>query len=89
MLVVDPAFLGYVPKFALGGLLFSTGGRLLLRWLVRSARRLLLLEYLSLLVITVMIVNFGFVAGMGVGIVIGCSTFAFSAARVSVIKFAL
>ncbi len=87
MLVVDPAFLGYVPKFALGGLLFSTGGRLLLRWLVRSARRLLLLEYLSLLVIAVMIVNFGFIAGMAIGIVIGCSTFAFSAARVSAIKF--
>jgi SulP family sulfate permease len=87
MLVVDPAFLGSVPKFALGGLLLSTGGRLLLRWLVRSARRLLLLEYLSLLVIAVMIVNFGFIAGMAIGIVIGCSTFAFSASRVSVVKF--
>jgi len=87
MLVVDPAFLGTVPKFALGGLLFSTGGRLVLRWLVRSARRLLLLEYLSLLVIALMIINFGFVAGMAIGIVIGCSTFAFSASRVSVIKF--
>ncbi|MFO1249383.1 MAG: SulP family inorganic anion transporter [Alphaproteobacteria bacterium] len=87
MLVVDPAFLGFVPKFALGGLLFSTGGRLVLRWLVRSARRLLLLEYLSLLVIAVMIIEFGFVAGMAIGIVIGCSTFAFSASRVSVIKF--
>ncbi len=87
MLVVDPAFLGYVPKFALGGLLFSTGGRLVLRWLVRSARRLLPLEYLSLLVIALMIINFGFVAGMAIGIVIGCSTFAFSASRVSVIKF--
>jgi SulP family sulfate permease len=87
MLVVDPAFLGYVPKFALGGLLFSTGGRLLLRWLVNSARRLLPLEYLSLLVIAVMIINFGFIAGMAIGIVIGCSTFAFSASRVSVIKF--
>jgi SulP family sulfate permease len=87
MLVADPAFLGYVPKFALGGLLLSTGGRLLLRWLVRTARQLLLLEYLSLLIIAVMIVNFGFVAGMAIGIVIGCATFAFSASRVSVIKF--
>jgi SulP family sulfate permease len=87
MLVVDPAFLGTIPKFALGGLLFFTGGRLVIRWLVRSARRLLPLEYLSLLVIAVMIVNFGFIAGMAVGIVIGCSTFAFSASRVSVIKF--
>jgi SulP family sulfate permease len=87
MLVMDPAFLGGMPKFALGGLLFFTGGRLVVRWLVRSARQLLPLEYLSLLVIAVMIVNFGFVAGMAIGIVIGCSTFAFSASRVSVIKF--
>jgi len=87
MLVVDPAFLGGMPKFVLGGLLFFTGGRLVVRWLVRSARQLLPLEYLSLLVIAVMIVNFGFVAGMAIGIVIGCSTFAFSASRVSVIKF--
>jgi SulP family sulfate permease len=34
-----------------------------------------------------MIINFGFIAGMAIGIVIGCSTFAFSASRVSVIKF--
>ncbi|HEX4270974.1 MAG TPA: SulP family inorganic anion transporter, partial [Rhizomicrobium sp.] len=87
MLVVDPAFLGYVPKFALGGLLFYVGERMVVRWLINSARKLLLLEYLSLLVIAVMIINFGFVAGMAIGIVIGCSTFAFSASRVSVIKF--
>jgi sulfate permease, SulP family len=87
MLVINPAFLGYIPKFALGGLLFFTGGRLIVRWLIRSAQQLLLLEYLSLLVIAVMIVNFGFIAGMAIGIVIGCSTFAFSASRVSVTKF--
>jgi SulP family sulfate permease len=87
MLVINPAFLGYVPKFALGGLLFFTGGRLIVRWLISSARKLLALEYLSLLFIAVMIINFGFVAGMAIGIVVGCATFAFSASRVSVIKF--
>jgi SulP family sulfate permease len=87
MLVVDPAFLGYVPKFALGGLLFFTGGRLFARWLIASARQILPLEYASLLVIAAMILGFGFVAGMAIGIVIGCLTFAFSASRVNAIKF--
>jgi len=49
VVVANPNFLGYVPKCALGGLLFYLGGNLLYRWLLDSARRLPLLEYLSLL----------------------------------------
>ncbi|MBN8966214.1 MAG: SulP family inorganic anion transporter, partial [Rhizobiales bacterium] len=56
LLVVDPAFLGYVPKYALGGLLLFLGGELVHRWLVQSARQLLLIEYLSLVVIALIIV---------------------------------
>jgi sulfate permease, SulP family len=87
MLVVDPAFLGYVPKFALGGLLLFTGGRLAARWLLLSMRQLLPLEYASLVAIAAMILAFGFIAGMAIGIVIGCLTFAFSASRVHAVKF--
>jgi SulP family sulfate permease len=87
LLVVDPAFLGYVPKFALGGLLLFTGGRLVARWVITTARQLLPLEYASLLVIALMILVFGYIAGMAIGIVIGCLTFAFSVSRVNAIKF--
>ena len=87
MLVVDPAFLGYVPKFALGGLLLFTGGRLFARWLVTAARQILPLEYASLVVIAVMILAWGYIAGIAIGTVIGCLTFAFSASRVNAIKF--
>jgi SulP family sulfate permease len=87
LLVVDPAFLGYVPKFVLGGLLLFTGGRLMARWAITTARQLLPLEYASLVVIALMILTFGYIAGMGIGIVIGCLTFAFSASRVNAIKF--
>ena len=45
------------------------------------------IEYLSLVAITLIIINLGFVPGILVGIMIGCATFAFSASRVSVIKF--
>ena len=87
VIAVDSSFLGYVPKCVLGGLLFYLGSDLLYRWLVDSSRRLALLEYLSLLGIAFIIIKWGFVAGLLIGVVIGCATFAFSASRIPVIKF--
>jgi len=86
-LAVDPALLGYMPKFVLGGLLLYLGGTLIYQWLIKSASRLSLAEYLSLLVIAGIIVEWGFIAGVLLGVVIGCATFALSASRVSAIKY--
>ena len=87
VLIADPSFLGYVPRFMLAGLLFYLGADLVYQWLARSSRRLLPLEYLSLLAIAILIIYAGFIAGVLIGIVIGCATFALSASRVSAIKF--
>ncbi len=86
-LIVDPAVLGYLPKYMLSGLLLYLGADLVWQWLLHSARRLLPLEYLSLLAIAGLIVFWGFIAGVLIGIVIGCATFALSASRVNAIKF--
>jgi SulP family sulfate permease len=88
VLIADPSFLGYVPKYILGGLLFYLGSDLVYQWLVRSSQRLLPIEYLSLLAIAALIIYSGFIAGVLIGIVIGCATFALSASRVKAIKFA-
>ena len=87
MLAFAPALLGHMPKFVLGGLLLYLGADQLHRWIVESRRRLSLLEYLSLLAIIVIIVQWGFIAGILIGIVIGCATFALSASRIDSIKF--
>jgi SulP family sulfate permease len=87
MLAVAPVLLGYMPKFVLGGLLIYLAVDQLHRWIVESRRRLSLPEYLSLLAIIAIIVEWGFIAGIGFGIVIGCATFALSAARVDSIKY--
>jgi SulP family sulfate permease len=87
VLIVDPSFLGYVPKFVLAGLLFYLGSDLVYQWLLHSSRRLSLLEYLSLIAIAALIIYSGFIAGVLIGIVIGCATFALSASRVNAIKF--
>jgi sulfate permease, SulP family len=87
MLPVGPEFLGYAPKFALGGLLFFAGARLLRRWIVQSTRQLHFIEYGSLVAVTLIIVEWGFIAGVLIGVIIGCATFAVSASRVNAIKF--
>jgi sulfate permease, SulP family len=87
MLAFAPGLLGYMPKFVLGGLLVYLGADTLHRWIVQSRRRLSLAEYLSLLAIIVIILQWGFIAGVLIGVVIGCTTFALSASRIDSIKF--
>jgi sulfate permease, SulP family len=87
MLTVAPKLLGYMPKFVLGGLLIYLGADQLHKWIVESRRRLSVVEYLSLLTIIVIIVQWGFVAGVLIGVTIGCTTFALSAARIDSIKY--
>jgi sulfate permease, SulP family len=87
MLLFAPPLLGYMPKFVLGGLLIYLGADTAHRWIVQSRRRLSLSEYISLLAIIVIILKWGFVAGVLIGVVIGCTTFALSASRIESIKF--
>jgi SulP family sulfate permease len=87
MLAFAPSLLGYMPKFVLGGLLIYLGADALHKWIIQSRRRLSFTEYLSLLAIIVIIVQWGFIAGILIGVVIGCATFALSASRIDSIKF--
>ena len=87
MLAAAPTLLGYMPKFVLGGLLIYLGADQLHKWIIQSRRRLSLAEYLSLLAIIVIIVQRGFIAGILIGVVIGCATFALSASRIDSIKY--
>ena len=87
MLAVAPMLLGYMPKFVLGGLLIYLAADQLHQWIIQSRRRLSRTEYLSLLAIIVIIVQWGFIAGILIGVVIGCATFALSASRVDSIKY--
>ncbi|WGS20657.1 MULTISPECIES: SulP family inorganic anion transporter [unclassified Bradyrhizobium] len=87
MLAVAPELLGYIPKFVLGGLLIYLGADHLHKWIVESRKRLSKTEYVSLLAIIAIIVTWGFVPGILIGIIIGCATFALSAARIEAIKY--
>jgi sulfate permease, SulP family len=87
ILVGGSGFLAYMPKFVVGGLLLYSGLYLLHRWLLDSWRYLSRVEYISLAGIALIILEWGFIAGVVIGIVIGCATFALSVSRVPAIKF--
>jgi sulfate permease, SulP family len=87
VLAAGSDFLAYVPKFILGGLLLFSGVYLLHRWLLDSWRYLSRVEYLLLAGIALLIVEWGFIAGVLIGIVVGLATFALSVTRVHPIKF--
>jgi SulP family sulfate permease len=87
MLTAAPALLGYMPKFVLSGLLLYLGADQLHKWVIASRRRLSVLDHLSLLAIIVIIVAWGFVPGVLIGIVICCATFALTASRIDSIKY--
>ena len=87
MLAIAPELLGYMPKFVLGGLLLYLGAGQLHKWIIESRKRLTTTEYASLLVIIVIVVQWGFVPGILIGIIFGCATFALSAARIKSIKY--
>jgi hypothetical protein len=76
-------------QLVLGGLLLNLGGILIYRWLITSASRLSMVEYLSLLALAAIIFEWGFIAGVLSGRVIGCATFALSASRINAIKYNL
>ncbi len=85
-LVLGPAALGYVPLPVLGAILLQLGATMLDEWLLRGWRRMQYADYLQLLAIFATIVCFDFVAGVGVGIIAACITFAVNTSRIRLIK---
>ncbi len=87
ILLAGTDFVAHIPRFVLGGLLLFLGGSMMYRWLVASIHRISWLDYASLLLVMAIILQWGFIAGVLIGVVISCITFALSAGRVNAIKF--
>lgn len=89
VLFFGSSFLTYVPKPVMGGLLLYIGWNLLVRWVFKSRAQLPLFDYLLVLSILAIIVSFGFIAGVGAGILIACLLFIVSYGKTSSIKYTL
>jgi len=87
IIYIGANFTHYVPKFVLGGLIITLGAGLVKKWLFDAKRLIPWREYFVLLLVTLVILYWGFIAGIFAGILIGCITFAYGASRTNAIKF--
>jgi SulP family sulfate permease len=87
--VVGTDTLAYFPKPFLGGLLFFLGFSFLLETVYDSWFRLPRLEYALVVLIFFVVVRFGFLEGVGAGIIVSSILFAVNYARIDVVKNAI
>ncbi len=79
--ILDPSLLGLAPRAVLGGLLVFLGLQLLDQWVVRSRRNLSMAEWLTVLLVVGVTIQFGFVVGVFAGVALGCANFAVAYSR--------
>ena len=86
VVLLGDSLLNLVPLPLIAGSLLFLGLDLLDEWIVRSLRRSPWAEYAILLLIAATIVSFGFLEGVGVGMVITMAFFAVRLSRVGLIE---
>lgn len=86
LLVLGPAPLAFIPRAALGGLLVFLGVALALPTLQGGWRQLPRREFLLVLTLLVATVVWGFLAGVGLGLLVSVALFALDSSRVDIVK---
>ncbi len=87
-LFLGSGFLKVIPMPIIGGLLFVTGFMMLNEWLVRNRKRLPRTDYGIVLLMIVTIVVFGFLEGVGIGMLVTAAFFAVRLSRVDLVESA-
>ncbi|MBD2460431.1 SLC26A/SulP transporter family protein [Oscillatoria sp. FACHB-1407] len=88
-LIFGVSFLAYLPKVIFGGLLLYVGLSLLIEWVYQSWFDLSRLDYILVIIILLIVANFGFLEGVGFGVIIACLLFVLNYSKLRVIKNAL
>jgi sulfate permease, SulP family len=86
VLLFGSVIMAYIPLFVLGGLLLTIGVKLLHEWVIRAWFRFSHLDYALILLILAIIAIWGFLSGIGIGIVVACTLFVLSYSRHQAIR---
>ncbi|KAK1515387.1 cyclic nucleotide-binding domain-containing protein [Colletotrichum paranaense] len=86
VMVIGPKIIGFIPIMMVGTLIFDLGFELLLEavWLPR--KKLKLAEYLTVVVIVLVMGIYDFVIGIGVGIILAFASLIIQTSRVSAVR---
>lgn len=86
VLLLGDGLLGLFPVPLVGGVLLFLGLRMMEDWLVATRRKLAWTDYLIILIMFATIVVFGFLEGVGIGMLVSSAIFVISLSRVDVVQ---
>ena len=84
--MLAPEILGLVPRPILAALLLYVAFGILKTWLVDVRTRLTRVEWMTVLAVVLLVIQFGLIAGVVAGVALGCATFAVMCSRASPIR---
>jgi SulP family sulfate permease len=86
VMVIGPSLIGFIPVMMVGVLIFDLGFELLLEAVWSPRKKLTKLEYLTVIVIVLVMGIYDFVVGIGVGILLAFVALIFQTSRVSAVR---
>ncbi|KAF3764800.1 hypothetical protein M406DRAFT_346711 [Cryphonectria parasitica EP155] len=86
VMVIGPVIIGFIPVMMVGTLIFVLGFELLMNALWDPRKKLNWLEYLTVVIIVLVMGMYDFVVGIGVGVMLAFVSLIFQASRVSAIR---
>lgn len=86
VMVIGPSLIGLIPVMMVGVLIFDLGFELLLEAVWQPRKKLKKLEYLTVIIIVLVMGMYDFVVGIGVGITLAFVSLIFQTSRVSAVR---
>jgi len=86
VMTIGPSLIGFIPVMVVGVLIFDLGFELLLEAVWQPRKKLKMLEYLTVIVIVLIMGTYDFVVGIGVGILLAFISLIIQASRVSAVR---
>jgi len=86
VMVMGPSLIGFIPVMMVGVLIFDLGFELLLEAVWQPRKKLKKLEYMTVIVIVLVMGIYDFVVGIGVGILLAFIALIFQTSRVSAVR---
>ncbi len=87
VLIAGASFLGYIPRFVIGGLLIYFGYQFIDHWVIKFVKHATPSDNTIIGAIVVTSLWLGFVASVGVGVLAAASFFLFKYSKISVIRY--
>ncbi|KAH8885218.1 hypothetical protein GQ53DRAFT_785789 [Thozetella sp. PMI_491] len=86
VMVIGPSIVGFIPVMMVGVLIFDLGFELLLESVWQPRKKLKPLEYVTVIIIVLIMGIYDFVVGIGVGIILAFASLIFQTSRVSAVR---